>query len=74
MNESLWNWSLLVVFLLGVVFFGSAVYAFVWARRAQQFENFEEGARSIFNDEEPEGEVTESFSSAFSDKKREEKK
>lgn len=56
-----WDNSLLVVVLLGAVFFAGAIAAFVWARRQRQFDDFEKGARSIFNDEEPEGTVTDAF-------------
>lgn len=60
-SGALWDKSIALVGLLGLVFFGTAIYAFVWARRQRQFNDFENGARSIFNDEEPEGRVTDSF-------------
>lgn len=58
-----WDSSLLFVAFLGVLFFASAVYAFVWARRQRQFNNFDQGARAVFDDEEPEGVVTDTFPS-----------
>jgi nitrogen fixation-related uncharacterized protein len=60
-SAGLWDNSLLVVGLLGLLFFGTTIYAFVWARRERQFKKFDEGARSIFDEEEPEGTVTDSF-------------
>ncbi|MDR2981476.1 MAG: cbb3-type cytochrome oxidase assembly protein CcoS [Puniceicoccales bacterium] len=56
-----WEYTILFLFVLGALFFASAIYAFAWAKKAKQFENLEQGARSIFNEEEPEGEVTDSF-------------
>lgn len=60
-STGLWDNSLLFVGLLGLLFFGTTIYAFVWARRERQFKNFDDGARSIFDDEEPEGTVTDRF-------------
>ncbi len=51
--------SILVVF--GLLFFGVAVWALSWAAKNRQFERFEQGARVIFDDEEPEGVCTDSF-------------
>lgn len=58
-----WDKSLLFVAFLGVLFFASAVYAFAWARRQRQFNDFDKGARAVFDDEEPEGTLTDSFPS-----------
>ena len=60
-SGGLWDKSLVFVGLLGLLFFGTAVYAFVWARRQRQFSDFDKGARSIFDEEEPEGRVTDKF-------------
>jgi nitrogen fixation-related uncharacterized protein len=60
-SAGLWDKSLVFVGLLGLLFFGTAVYAFVWARRQRQFNDFDKGARSIFDEEEPEGRVTDKF-------------
>lgn len=60
-NEGLWDKSLIFVALLGLFFLGSAVYALVWARRQNQFHDFDRGARAVFDDEEPEGVVTDRF-------------
>lgn len=39
----------------------SAVYGLYWAIRTGQFANFEKGARTIFDDEEPIGFRTDAF-------------
>lgn len=44
-----------------VLFGGAAVLAFGWAARNGQFENFEQGSRSIFGPDEPIGEPTDAF-------------
>jgi cbb3-type cytochrome oxidase maturation protein len=45
-----------------IVFFGgAAVLALAWAVRDGQFENFHRGARSIFDPDEPIGEMTDAF-------------
>jgi cbb3-type cytochrome oxidase maturation protein len=49
--------------LLGSVFFfgGAAVLALSWAVRDGQFQNFERTARSIFDPDEPIGQITDHF-------------
>lgn len=50
--------------LLTLVFaglLGSAIYGMWWAARRGQFSNFEKGATSIFDDEEPIGYRTDAF-------------
>jgi len=59
-----WGPSVAFVFLLGVIFFGTAVYALVWSRREKQFDDFEKGSRSIFDEDEPEGVVTDTYPGA----------
>lgn len=44
-----------------VLFGGAAVLALGWAFRNGQFENFDQGARSIFDPDEPVGEPTDAF-------------
>jgi hypothetical protein len=44
-----------------VAFGGAVVLAMGWAFRHGQFENFDQGARSIFGPDEPIGEPTDSF-------------
>jgi cbb3-type cytochrome oxidase maturation protein len=47
-----------------LLFGGGAVLALNWAFKNRQFENFDRGARSIFDDAEPEGEPTDAFPNA----------
>jgi len=49
------------VFSIVVLFGGSVVWALWWALRAGQFSDFAKGATSIFDDEEPQGMVTDAF-------------
>ncbi len=44
-----------------VIFGGAAVLALAWAVRDGQFENFERSARSIFDPDEPIGQITDRF-------------
>jgi nitrogen fixation-related uncharacterized protein len=44
-----------------VVFGGAAVLALGWAFRDGQFDNFQQGALSIFGPDEPVGEATDAF-------------
>jgi hypothetical protein len=44
-----------------VLFGGAAVLALGWAFRHGQFENFDQGSRSIFGPDEPIGEPTDAF-------------
>ena len=53
--------DLLPVILLGVVFFGSAVGMFYWSVRRGQLRDFDEQAKVIFTQEEPEGEISDLF-------------
>lgn len=51
-----------LVLLGSIVFFGgAAVLALSWAVQNGQFENFERSARSIFDPDEPIGELTDHF-------------
>lgn len=56
-----WNYCLTFVVVLGILFFTSGIAALVWAAKSGHFRNFEEQARSIFTEEEPEGIRTDSF-------------
>jgi hypothetical protein len=44
-----------------VLFGGAAVLAMGWAFRDGQFDNFQQGALSIFGPDEPVGEMTDAF-------------
>ena len=50
-----------------VLFGGAAVLALGWAFRAGQFDNFEQGAKSIFGPDEPIGEGTDAFPRTLSE-------
>lgn len=47
--------------ILGLIFFLTAVTALFWASKHGQLRNFEKGARSIFDEEEPEGSIGDCF-------------
>ncbi len=47
-----------------VMFGGAAVLALGWAFRDGQFDNFQQGALSIFGPDEPVGEATDGFPDA----------
>lgn len=51
--------------LVGMVFAGlffvAAAYALYWAQKNGQLSNFEEGAQSIFDEDEPLGQQTDNF-------------
>ena len=54
--------AVLAVVVGSVVLFGGAtVLALGWAFRSGQFDNFEQGAASIFGPDEPVGEATDAF-------------
>jgi cbb3-type cytochrome oxidase maturation protein len=44
-----------------VLFGGATVLALGWAFRSGQFDNFQQGALSIFGPDEPVGEMTDAF-------------
>ncbi|MGF1449050.1 MAG: cbb3-type cytochrome oxidase assembly protein CcoS [Opitutales bacterium] len=50
-----WSLPLLILVVVAVLFFLSVVAALVWAVKNNQLSNLEKGARTIFNEEEPEG-------------------
>ena len=50
-----------LLFLLALLISGSAVYAFYWASKNGQFRDFDAQSRSIFDESEPEGVVTDHF-------------
>jgi len=55
------NVVIAVVTVLGLLFFVSAVYALWWASKTGQFQKLEEGAKVIFDKDEPIGEQTDFF-------------
>ena len=52
---------IVIVILLGMLFFVSAVYAFCWSIKKGQMRKLEDASRSIFTSEEPEGVETDFF-------------
>jgi nitrogen fixation-related uncharacterized protein len=55
--------ELMPLIVLGVFFFVSAVGALYWVAKKGQFRKFDSQAKTIFTDEEPEGEVSDHFPS-----------
>jgi len=56
-----WDSILLLLVIFGALIFASAVYALYWAAKNGQFDDFERGAKTIFTEEEPEGEILDAF-------------
>lgn len=56
-----WSNLLIVILCFAALLFVSAVYALYWASKNGQLDDFEKGARTIFTDEEPEGEMLDGF-------------
>ena len=48
-------------FLVAVVISGMAVYALYWSSKHGQLRDFERGAASIFDEQEPVGQMTDHF-------------
>lgn len=55
-----------------VLFGGAAVLALGWAFKNGQFDNFDQGSKSIFGPDEPIGEPTDAFPATAPRKKAEE--
>lgn len=53
--------QLLPIILLGLAFFSVAVSMLYWSAKKGQLRNFDQQARTIFTEEEPEGEVSDAF-------------
>lgn len=56
-----WGQYILVGFIFAGLFFVGAALALFWAHRHGQLSNLEKGATSIFDEDEPVGEVTDKF-------------
>jgi len=56
-----WSGYILFGFLFASFFFILAALALFWAHKNGQLSNMEEGAKSIFDEEEPMGELTDQF-------------
>lgn len=57
------DWNIYIIFgaIIASAFFVTAAVALHWAHRNGQFSNLDKGARSIFDDDEPMGQVTDQF-------------
>lgn len=57
------DWNIYIIFgaVIASTFFLVAAVALHWAHRNGQFSNLDKGARSIFDDDEPLGRVTDRF-------------
>lgn len=56
-----WSQYILIGFLSASLFFVVAALALHWAHKHGQLSNLERGAQSIFDEDEPMGEVTDRF-------------
>lgn len=56
-----WSGYLLLIFLIAAAFFVVAACLLWWSVRQGHFQNFDNQAKSIFNEEEPEGVVIDEF-------------
>ena len=52
---------LIPLIFIGVIFFIVAVGALYWSAKKGQLRDFDQQAKTIFTEEEPEGELTDSF-------------
>lgn len=52
---------LVILFALVIAFSAVAIGAFGWAAKTRQFSEFEEGSKSIFDEDEPIGRQTDRF-------------
>ena len=59
--------DLIPLIFLGVVFFTVAVSALYWSAKKGQLREFDSQAKTIFTDEEPEGEISDTFPSKKSE-------
>ncbi len=64
-----WSNYILLGFIGGGIFFACAAWALHWAVKDGQFNNLDAASTTIFDDEEPEGIMTD----AFPDMKRKQK-
>lgn len=53
--------SYIIAFVIALLITSSAVVALRWAVKTGQFRNFDKGAESIFDDDEPLGQPQDSF-------------
>lgn len=53
--------DLIPIIILGVIFFIVAVSALYWTAKKGQLRDFDSQAKTIFTDEEPEGQISDTF-------------
>lgn len=53
--------DLIPIIFLGVIFFIVAVSALYWSAKKGQLRDFDSQAKTIFTDEEPEGQISDTF-------------
>ncbi|TVP77784.1 MAG: cbb3-type cytochrome oxidase assembly protein CcoS [Puniceicoccaceae bacterium] len=53
--------DLIPLIFLGVVFFTVAISALYWSAKKGQLRDFDKQSKTIFTEEEPEGELSDSF-------------
>jgi nitrogen fixation-related uncharacterized protein len=58
------NSYVFLMILTGALFFLSAVVVLYWCAKSGQLRDFDKNSRSIFSDDEPEGEETDFFPGA----------
>jgi len=56
-----WSQYILIGFVFASIFFVAAAMALHWAHKHGQLTHLEKGAQTIFDDDEPMGEVTDQF-------------
>ena len=56
-----WNFYIIFGAVIASTFFIATAIALHWAHKNGQFSNLDNGASSIFDDDEPMGEVTDQF-------------
>lgn len=56
-----WSQYILIGFIFASIFFVAAAMALHWAHRNGQLSNLEQGAQTIFDDDEPMGEISDQF-------------
>lgn len=61
----------ILVFGILLLFGATVIWALWWAIRGGQFSDFQKGATSIFDEDEPIGEVTDHFTDRCEEMKRE---
>jgi nitrogen fixation-related uncharacterized protein len=55
------NGYIITIIVAGALFFASVIWALQWALKNGQLERFDQGARVIFSEDEPEGAQTDFF-------------